>query len=226
MSYLIKDLPDIEKPREKLKRLGADNLSNEELIAIILRTGTFDMSVKDLAINISKEINVLKYNDLTIANLTQIKGVGEVKAITLLAAIELGRRTMKIKSNNKISITNANIVFELYRYELQGLEQENLIVLFLDTKKQLITSKTMFIGTINKIIVHPREIYHEAIKNCAVFIILIHNHPSGDPTPSKEDIEFTKEIEQVGYLIKIPLIDHIIIGNNKYYSFYDNKNGD
>lgn len=225
MSYLIKDLPNSEKPREKFKKIGAENLSDEELIAIILRTGTSDTSVKDLAINITKKLNN-NYKNITISNLTQIKGIGEVKAITLLAAIELGRRTLKNNAPEKFSITNANIVFNLYKYELKDLEQENLIVLFLDTKKQIIASKTMFIGTINKIIVHPREIYHEAIKECAVFIILVHNHPSGDPTPSKEDIEFTSEIEKVGHLIKIPLIDHIIIGNNKYYSFYDNKSGE
>lgn len=224
MSHLIKDLPTSEKPREKFKNIGVKNLSNEELIAIILRTGTKDISVKDLAITLSKKINdISNYNDLSIANLTKIKGMGEVKAITLLSAIELGRRTIKMHAKEKISITNAQIVYELYKYELINLKQENLIVLFLNTKKQIITSKTVFIGTINKIIVHSREIFHEAIKNCAVYIILIHNHPSGDPTPSKEDIEFTKEIKEVGLLIKIPLIDHIIIGNNKYYSFYDNN---
>lgn len=223
MSYLIKDLPDSEKPREKFKRFGVENLSDAELIAIILRTGAKDISVKDLAISIS---NNLKYKTLTMNNLMQIKGVGEVKAITLLSAIELGRRTLKTTEDKKFSITNANLVFELYKYEFKNTDQEHLIVLFLDTKKQIIATKTMFIGTINKIIVHPREIFYEAIKNCSVYILLIHNHPSGDPTPSKEDIEFTKEIIKVGELIKIPLIDHIIIGNNKYYSFYDNKNGD
>jgi len=224
MSHLIKDLPTSEKPREKFKNIGVKNLSNEELIAIILRTGTKDISVKDLAITLSKKINdISDYNDLSIANLTKIKGMGEVKAITLLSAIELGRRTIKMRAKENISITNAQIIYELYKYELINLKQENLIVLFLNTKKQIITSKTVFIGTINKIIVHSREIFYEAIKNCAVYIILIHNHPSGDPTPSKEDIEFTNEIKEVGLLIKIPLIDHIIIGNNKYYSFYDNN---
>lgn len=224
MSYLIKDLPDTEKPREKFKTLGPNNLSNEELIAIILRTGTSDMSVKDLAIKISKEIkDITFYNNWNINNLTKIKGIGEVKAITLLSAIELGRRTTIKKETRKFSITNANIIYELFKYELDNLDQEHLITVFLDTKKQIICHKTIFVGTINKIIVHPREIFFEAIKNCAVFIILIHNHPSGDPTPSKEDINFTRDIKMSGEIIGIPLIDHIIIGNNKYYSFYDNK---
>lgn len=224
MSYLIKDLPESEKPREKFKKIGVKNLSTEELIAIILRTGTKELSVKDLAINITKEIkDITLYNAWNVNNLTKIKGIGEVKAITLLAAIELGRRTVSFKEDRKISITSAKIIYELFKYEIGSLTQENLIAIFLNTKKQIILSKTIFIGTINKIIVHPREIYHEAIKNCAASIILVHNHPSGDPTPSKEDINFTNEIISSGKIIGIPVIDHIIIGNNRYYSFYDNE---
>ena len=128
MSYLIKDLPDAEKPREKFKKIGAKNLTNEDLIAIILRTGTSDMSVKDLAIKISKEINDLSlYSNWSLNKLTKIKGIGEVKAITLLSAIELGRRTFKTKERLKFRITNAKIVYELFKFELDGLEQENLI---------------------------------------------------------------------------------------------------
>ncbi len=224
MSYLIKDLPDTEKPREKFKKVGVHHLSDEELIAIVLRTGTTDMSVKDLAIKISKELkNLGSYSIWNINNLTKIKGVGEVKAITLLAAIELGRRTVNINIKQKFSVTNAKIVFELFKYDLQNLSQEHLIAIFLDTKKQIITHKTIFIGTINKIIVHPREIFYEAIKNCSSFIMLIHNHPSGDTKPSKEDKDFTEKVRETGLIIGIPLIDHIIIGNNKYYSFYDNE---
>lgn len=227
MSYLIKELPDYEKPREKFKKYGEKNLSNEELMAIILRTGTNELSVKDLAIKISTQLqDITNYQNWTISNLTKIKGMGEVKAITLLAAIELGRRTITTKDSYKIPINNAKVIYELYKYELQNLKQEHLIVLLLDTKKQLITSKTIFIGTINKIIVHPREVFYEAIKYCAASIILIHNHPSGDPTPSIEDKNFTNAIIKSSQIIQIPLIDHIIIGNNKYYSFYDNENGD
>jgi len=223
MSYLIKDLPESEKPREKFKRIGVQNLSSEELIAIILRTGTKDASVKDLAINITKEMsNIKNYNNWNINNLTKIKGMGEVKAITLLAAIELGRRTMVSQEKNKFSITNPKIIYDLFKYDFFNLEQEHLIVIFLDTKKQIIAYKTIFVGTINKIIVNPREIFKEALFNNAVYIILLHNHPSGDVTPSKEDIEFTKNVKEVGILIGIPLIDHLIIGHDKYYSFYDN----
>lgn len=224
MSYLIKDLPDTEKPREKFKKIGVKNLTNEELIAIILRTGTSDMSVKDLAIKISKELeSINKYNNWTIENLTKIKGMGEVKAITLLSAIELGRRTIISDFNPKVKVTNAKIIYEIFRYELINAEQEHLVAIFLDTKKQIINFKTLFIGTINKIIVHPREVFAEAIKNHAVFLILLHNHPSGDPQPSKEDKSFTEEIRKSGMLLGIPLIDHIIIGHNSYYSFYDNE---
>lgn len=223
MSYLIKELPDSEKPREKLKKYGADKLSNEDLIAIILRTGTNELSVKDLAIKISKELNDLSsYRYWTINNLTKIRGMGEVKAITLLAAIELGRRTLD-SNRNKIPIANAKIVFEMFRYDLQDLKQEHLIAIFLDTKKQVIAIKNIFTGTINKIIVHPREVFFEAIKHCAASIILVHNHPSGDPKPSLEDTNFTNSVIASSKIVQIPLIDHVIIGNNKYYSFYDNE---
>lgn len=224
MSYLIKELPEAEKPRERFKKYGVKNLTTEELIAIILRTGTKDLSVKDLAISITKELkNIENYSNWNLFNLTKIKGVGEVKAITLLAAIELGRRSIIKPINNKITITNAQTIFELFKYDLLNIAQENLIVVFLDTKKQIITYKTIFVGTINKIIVHSREIFNEAIKNNSVYLILIHNHPSGDPTPSKEDINFTLAIKEAGQIIGIPLIDHIVIGHNKYYSFYDHE---
>lgn len=224
MSYLIKDLPNSEKPREKFKKYGAQNLTTEELIAIILRTGTKATSVKDLAIAITKSLkNIEHYNDWNLLNLTQIKGVGEIKAITLLAAIELGRRSLIAKQENKISISNAQTIYELFKYDLLNLKQENLIAIFLDTKKRIISFKTIFIGTINKIIVHSREIFFEAIKNNSVYLILIHNHPSGDPSPSKEDMQFTLAIKEASNIIGIPLIDHIIIGHNKYYSFYDHE---
>ena len=222
-SVLIKEIPEDERPRERLVKYGAKNLSTEDLIAIILRTGTNELSVKDLAIKISKEIKGLSsYRDWTINNLTKIKGIGEVKAITLLAAIELGRRTLD-SDRNKIPITNAKTVFELFRYDLQDLKQEHLIAIFLDTKKQVIANKRIFIGTINKIIVHPREVFFEAIKHCAASVILVHNHPSGDPKPSIEDKNFTNSIIASSKIVQIPLIDHVIIGND-YYSFFENGN--
>lgn len=219
MTYLIKDLPEEEKPREKLKKYGVKNLTDEELIAIILRCGTKNMSVKDLAIKIKKEFKTL--SDLSYIELSKIKGVGEVKAITLLAAIELGIRST-YKEDKNIKLNRPENIYEFFKNKLIHLKQENLMAIFLDNKNKLIAYKTIFIGTINMSISHPREIFKEAMKNSSVYIILVHNHPSGDPTPSVADLKFTNQVYKTSKIIGIPLLDHIIIGNNKYYSFYDN----
>lgn len=219
MTYLIKDLPEEEKPREKLKKYGVKNLTDEELIAIILRCGTKNMSVKDLAIKIKKEFKTL--SDLSYIELSKIKGVGEVKAITLLAAIELGIRST-YKEDKNIKLNRPENIYEFFKNKLIHLKQENLMAIFLDNKNKLIAYKTIFIGTINMSVSHPREIFKEAMKNSSVYIILVHNHPSGDPAPSVADLKFTNQVYKTSKIIGIPLLDHIIIGNNKYYSFYDN----
>lgn len=219
MTYLIKDLPEEEKPREKLKKYGVKNLTDEELIAIILRCGTKNMSVKDLAIKIKKEFKTL--SNLSYIELSKIKGVGEVKAITLLAAIELGIRST-YKEDKNIKLNRPENIYEFFKNKLIHLKQENLMAIFLDNKNKLIAYKTIFIGTINMSVSHPREIFKEAMKNSSVYIILVHNHPSGDPTPSVADLKFTNQVYKTSKIIGIPLLDHIIIGNNKYYSFYDN----
>jgi DNA repair protein RadC len=220
MTYLIKDLPELEKPREKLKKYGVKFLTDEDLIAIVLRCGTKNVSVKDLAIAIKKQYNDL--NNVSLKELEKINGMGEVKAITLLAAIELGKRCTYENFDKQIKFNKADIIYDYFKNKLNYLKQENLIAVFLDNKNKLINYKTIFIGTINMSITHPREIFKEAIKNSAVYIILIHNHPSGDPTPSVADMKFTRQIVETGKIVGIPLLDHIIIGSHNYYSFYDN----
>ena len=219
MTYLIKDLPKLEKPREKLKKYGVDYLSDEDLIAIILRCGTRNLSVKDLAIKIKK--NCPKLNELCINDLIKIDGVGETKAITLIAAIELGKRCTNKINIESIKFNKADIIYEYFKNRLVTLKQENLIAIFLDNKNKLIDYKTIFVGTTNMSISHPREIFKEAMKHSAVYIILVHNHPSGDITPSSADKKFTSQIYVTSKIVGIPLLDHIIIGNNNYYSFYD-----
>lgn len=224
MKYKIKDLPLDERPREKLKEKGAKNLSNEELLAILLRTGNKEESVKDLAIRLVKSLkNIQDLNTVSYQDLINIKGIKEAKAITVLAAIELGRRLAVPCTTKKSKITNAKEIFDLFRLQLLNLAQEELIAVFLNTKNEIIHSQTIFIGTQNKSITHPREIFNAAIKNSAVKLILIHNHPTNDVTPSEEDIAFTKNIKEVGELLKIPLIDHIIIGATDYFSFFDHQ---
>ena len=220
MNYLIKDLPNLEKPREKLKKYGVENLTDEDLIAIVLRCGTKNTSVKDLAIEIKNEYSNL--NDITINNLKKINGVGEVKAITLIAALELGKRSINIVDENNIKFNKAQIIYDYFKNKVINLKQENLIAIFLDNKIRMINYKVIFIGTINNSISHPREIFKEAMNNSAVYVILIHNHPSGDSNPSVADKKFTLQIYKTSKIVGIPLLDHIIIGKNNYYSFYDN----
>ena len=220
MTYLIKDLPELEKPREKLKKYGIEYLSIEDLIAIVLRCGTKNLSVKDLAIKITKEFPDLK--DITLPKLEKISGMGEVKAITLMAAMELGKRCIKNNTNRNIKLNKADTIYDYFKDILINLKQEHLITVFLDSKMNLINYKTVFIGTANMSITHPREVFKNAIDNSAVYIIMIHNHPSGEVYPSKQDIEFTKRVLYTSKVIGIPILDHLIIGKDKYYSFYDN----
>ncbi len=222
MNYRIKDLPIDERPREKLKYKGKESLSNEELIAIILKTGSKEKSVKDIAIELVNSLNHLKdLNTISLQDLMKIKGIKEAKAITLIAAIELGKRVTHYLDENKFKIRSAEDVFLLFKPHIIGLKQEKLFTIFLNTKNEIISYKTIFIGTQNKSITHPREIFHYAIKNTAVKIILAHNHPTNDTTPSSEDISFTQNVKEAGELLQIPVIDHIILGENNFFSFFD-----
>lgn len=222
----FKDIPNEEKPREKLALYGSNNLSNEELLMILLKTGTKKYSVKELAYNLLKTsggINNLK--NITLNKLENIEGIGKVKAIEILAMIELGKRINNQESlNEMISCTNPITIINYFNYLFKDKLQEEFYVIYLNNKKKYLDKKRLFIGSINSSIAHPREIFKNAYLLSASFIICIHNHPSGDATPSKEDIELTKKIKEIGHLHAIELIDHIIIGNNNYYSFYEDNN--
>ncbi len=218
----MKDLPEEEKPREKAKEKGLESLTTVELIAILLRTGTKELSVKDLSIEILKKYGGLEgFKNLRISNLMSQKGLGEVKAITLLAAIELGRRMKWQKTSFPIKITETKDVYENYHHLFLEETQEKFLVLFLDTKNFVRKEKIIFMGTANQSIVHPRDIFKEAILNNAVKIICIHNHPTGDVTPSEEDKIMTRRLEEVGKIVGIPLLDHVILGERTYYSFLE-----
>lgn len=221
----FKELPNTEKPRERLVNKGKENLSNEELLSIILKTGTKDKSVKEVSfelLNLVKDIRNLK--DVSINTLTNIKGIGKVKAIELLAVIELGKRIYEeVNDNDLISCTNPVNIINYFNYLFKDKKQEEFYVIFLDNKKKYISKKLLFVGSINYSIVHPREIFKEAYLYSASSIICIHNHPSGDPYPSKEDDNITIKIKEIGLIHGISLIDHIIIGKNNYYSYYENK---
>ena len=222
----LKSIPNDDRPRERLVKYGAENLSNEELIAIILKTGSKKRNVKELASNIIceyKGISGLK--NIRINNITNIEGIGIVKAIELLAAIELGRRVYESDDYNEmVSLVKPEYIINYFNYLFKDEKQECFYVIYLDSKNKYIDKKMICKGILNKSLIHPRDIFKEAYLLSACSFICIHNHPSGDATPSMEDIEITRHLKEIGALHGINLIDHIIIGNNNYYSFYENSN--
>lgn len=219
--YTIKDLPLNERPREKLNKYGVNSLSNAELIAIIIRTGQREDTAIDLANRIlsidSRGIGFLSY--ATIEELKSIKGIGDCKAAQILAAIELGKRISSRRGDDKLKVDSPLVIVELLMEEMRYLKKEHFRIAILDTKNQIISIENISIGNLNASIVHPREVFNIAIKRSANSIILIHNHPSGDPTPSTEDINITHRLIEAGDIIGIKVLDHIIIGDNKHISF-------
>lgn len=224
-SVLIKNIPADERPRERLVKYGPKNLSTEDLIAIILKTGTKDYSSKYLAGQIMKLVkNVSDLRKINLNKLICINGIGAVKAVEFLAALELGRRVYASKPLDKdLKCNSAAKIFEHFKCEMEDLNQEYFYCLYLDQHKKLIAKKLLFKGTLNRSLVHPREIFKEAYLSSAAYIICLHNHPSGNVIPSNEDLNITNHLVKIGKLQGIPIIDHIIIGNNNYYSFYENN---
>lgn len=218
-TIFIKDVPKSDRPRERLIQVGPQALSNQELIAILLSSGTKGASALSLATRILMNFEGLALlKDATIEELTSIKGIGEVKAITLLAAIELGKRIETYKAGDRYIIRSPEDGANYLMAEMRNLKQEHFVALYLNTKNQVIHRQTIFIGSLNSSIVHPREVFKEAIKRSAASIICAHNHPSGDPTPSNEDIHVTKRLHESGKVLGIELLDHLIIGDHKYIS--------
>lgn len=222
----LKSLPNEEKPRERFIKYGKENISNNELIEIILKSGTKKNGLKEISHNILSSVNnISEFKNMEVSTLSNIDGMTKVKAIELLAAIELGRRVYE-EENYKdfISLTNPKSIINYFHSLFKEEKQEKFYVVYLDNQKKYIDKKLLFTGTVNYSLVHPREIFKEAYLLSASSIICIHNHPSGNSTPSKNDIELTKRIKEISNLHGIALIDHIIIGYNNYYSFYEDSN--
>ena len=219
----ISDIPILERPRERLINYGVSTLSNEDLLAILLNNGTKGTSVKEVAISLISSVDeISQLNDLSLLNITAIRGIGPKKAATILAALELGKRlSQKQVVINNIQITNTKVVYDYYLNILKDKKQEYFYCLYLDNQKRVISDKLLFIGTINFSVVHPREIFKEAYKLSATAIICVHNHPSGNPKPSKEDISLTNQLVEASHILGIKVLDHIIVGTNSYYSFYE-----
>lgn len=220
----IKDLPELEKPRERLNKYGAKYLSNEELLAILLRTGSKDKNVKELSSTVLTKLKTIEDMDkMTINELSSIKGIGKVKAITLLAAIELGKRVNTKTFNENITLNNAALINEYFSNYITG-DKEKLLVILLDNKKRLISYQIMYEGTSEEVSASPKEIFNYAIKERAASIILMHNHPSGIITPSSADEGLTKNLALSGQMLGINVLDHIITNGKKFFSFYEEMN--
>lgn len=222
MSYLIKEIPLEERPRERFKKYGVEALSNEELLSILLRTGTGNKSVKEVSLDILKLYKINELKDISFNSLKEIKGVGEVKAITILSAIEFGKRVLSRKDLVSQIKTGLD-VFNLVKDEMDNLLQEKFMTIYLDTKNMVIEKKVLFVGTVNGSSITPRDVFREAVKLNSARMILVHNHPAGSINPSYEDVYLTNEFIKLGRMMGISVIDHIIIGKNNYYSFRENK---
>ncbi len=221
-SNTIKEIPELERPYEKCERRGAASLSDEELLAVLLRTGTRGENALALARRIlyhAGETGILGIHQFSMERLTAIKGIGRVKAIQISCISELAKRLSKAAYQETLCFSDPGTIARYYMEDLRHGKQEQMKLLMLNTKSRLIGETDISKGTVNASLITPRELFIEALQKSAVYIIIIHNHPSGDPTPSRDDLLITKRIFDAGSLIGIELLDHIIIGNNRYMSF-------
>ena len=227
MSIKLKELPVEERPYEKLELYGPEKLTNSELLAIIIKTGTKEETAVQLAqriINLSDKKNDLSFlHDIGIYELTKIKGIGKVKAIQLMAVIEIAKRINKPINSNAIKIVKTSDVAKLLMNELKNEKREKVKLILLNIKNIVIKIVDISYGGTRSADVEPKEILHEALKYQAPKIILVHNHPSGDVTPSKSDYSITDRIDEAANLMGIELVDHVIIGNNRYMSIIYGK---
>lgn len=217
--YMLRDIPLEERPRERMIQYGAGVLSNSELLAILLRTGTRHESAIHMAQRILVGTGGIRgLIDFSLEELTKLNGIGPAKAVQLKAGIELGQRLAKARLPDTGNIRNPRNVAEMVMEQLRYLQKEHFVCLFLNTKNHIIAQETLSIGSLNASIVHPREVFRAAIKCGSASMICIHNHPSGDPTPSPEDISMTRRLCEVGEIVGIDVLDHIIIGDGEFIS--------
>lgn len=218
--YSIEMKADAMLPRERLRDLGAEQLSNQELLSILLRTGTKTRPVLEVANDILKHIDTLAdFQHLSLQELQKIKGIGYVKSIEIKAMIELAKRISKAEYVQKERIMSSERLARKMMLELSNQKQEHLVAIYLDTQNRIIEQRTIFIGSVRRSIAEPREILYYACKNMATSVIIIHNHPSGSPAPSENDLRFTEKMKRSCDDIGIVCLDHIIVGKYQYYSF-------
>lgn len=218
----ILDIPEDERPRERLINYGVDKLSNEELISLLLESGTKNISVKNISMELLKYVkNINNLKNITYQELTSIKGIGKAKACKILGMIELSKRMNMININN-IKLNTPMLVYEYFKNILCDKKQEYFYCVYLDNSKKVLEIQLLFIGTVNESIVHPREIFKKAYQVSASSIICVHNHPSGNLKPSDNDLILTQNLQKIGVLLGIKIVDHIIVTDNNYYSFIEN----
>lgn len=225
--YKIKDLPETEKPREKLINEGADSLKDFELLAIVLNTGIRKKNYYEDVLELSRRI-LKEYGSRNIVNQKSVKKLMEeveipqTKACQIVACFELGKRFFR-RDKGEVFFRRSKDVYNYLKDKMSGLRKEQFRGLYLNSRNKLIHDEVITLGTLTTNLVHPREVFRPAIENSAAAIILSHNHPSGDPTPSDEDIKITRQLIEASNLMNIEILDHIIIGGNKYISLKDKK---
>ena len=219
MHYSIQHLPQEDRPRERLIKEGAEFLSSAELIALILGSGSREKPILQLAHEVLARFGGLRQiADATLTELREIKGIGIAKAIQLKAALNLGMRVSRQVLTPKYRIEHPTHAYHLIKDELEHEKRELFVAILQDVKGYVISHEIISIGSLSQVLVHPREVFYPAIRNKAASLIVVHNHPSGDPTPSKEDMVLTKLLIEAGVLLNIPLQDHLIIGHKRYLS--------
>ena len=225
-SYRITDFASSERPRERLEKLGPQALTNAELLAILLRVGIRGENAVQLGQHLLQDFGGLKgLHQASFLEICHKKGVGKAKAAQVKAAIELGRRLSTELPEDRPVIGGPADVAGLVMYEMSAFHQENLWVLIMDTKNHLIKIDRLYQGSLNSSLVRVGELFKIAIQSSAASIIMVHNHPSGDPSPSNEDVHLTKAVIQAGKLLDITLLDHLVIGSNRYVSLKDKRLG-
>ena len=219
-SFTVRDLPKPERPRERLQKLGPDALSSQELLALVIGRGIPKKSVMTIAQELMARFgNVRAINEATLEELSQIKGIGPAKAAQIKACFELAKRENLEADEESFDIKNPEAVFKLMSSSIKDKAKEHFKLILLNSRNKKIGLSTISIGTLTTSLVHPREVFKDAITHSAASVILAHNHPSGDPEPSEDDLKITRKLVESGKVLGIEVIDHIIIGKTNFYSF-------
>jgi len=216
----IKSLPQSERPVEKSLSTGVDSLSNSELLAVIIGSGTRHKSAISLAEDVlaKDERGIAYLTDCSAEELMAISGIGSFKAVRIMAAVELGKRISTYRGKSRVPVTGAEDIAKLFMESMRYEKREVFKAMLLNSKGEIISVETVSIGELTSTLVHPREVFHRAVRKSAAAMILVHNHPSGDPAPSQEDVDVTRRLSECGILLGIKIVDHIIVGDGQYCS--------